>query len=112
MDLVNVDVSMGKCEEIRDRYVTFENIDCYRNAVAVLDAMHELFALHPKAKNGLWNKFLENIDPNYQEVYEKEGCKDILYQVCSNVFYISDLFEEYDFEKGIKLLEQAELECC
>jgi len=96
----------------RDRYVTFENIDCYKNAVEVLDAMHELFTQIPEAKNELWERFLENIAPNYYEVHEKEGCKDILYQVCSNVFYISDLFEEYEFEKGIELLERAEMECC
>lgn len=97
---------------LKDRYVTFENIDCYHNAVAVLDAMCELFKEHPKAKNALWEKFFEQIDENYKEVYEKEGCKDILYQVCSNVFYISDLFEEYDYEKGMQLLDVAELECC
>ncbi|MDD5359245.1 MAG: N(2)-fixation sustaining protein CowN [Sulfurovaceae bacterium] len=96
----------------RDRYVTFENIDCYHNAVEVLDAMHELFTKNTKAKNEFWEIFLDNIDPDYHEVYAKNGRKDILYHVCSNVFYISDLFEEYNFEKGIKLLEIAEMECC
>lgn len=96
----------------RDRYVTFENIDCYRNAVEVLDAMHELFTKNTEAKNEFWERFLDNIDSNYHEVYSKAECKDILYHVCSNVFYISDLFEEYKFEKGIELLEIAEMECC
>jgi hypothetical protein len=99
-------------EAVKDRYVTFENIDCYQNARDVLDAMKELFVLYPQAKNNLWIKFFEQIPENYQEELAKMDCKDILYQVCSNVFYISDLFEEYDFEKGIKLLDQAELECC
>lgn len=98
--------------QVKDRYITFENIDCYQNAVEVLDAMNELFEKIPEAKNELWVRFFDTIDDNYKEVYEKEGCKDILYQVCSNVFYISDLFEEYDFKLGIALLDQAELECC
>ena len=98
------------CE--RDRYVTFENIDCYENAVFVLDVMNELFKEVPEAKNELWERFMSQIPENYKEVYVKEGCKDILYQVCSNVFYISDLFEEHDFEKGMEFLDRAELECC
>lgn len=104
---MSVDVKMAK-----DRYVSFKDIDCYKYAVEVLDALHELFIKEPESKNAFWDRFLENIDPNYKEVHEKEGCKDILYQVCSNVFYISDLFDEYEFEKGVDLLSRIELECC
>lgn len=99
-------------EEIRDRYVTFSNIDCYKNAVEALDAMKALFKEYPHAYNSFWERFYEHIPENYADCYEKEGYKDILYYVCSNVFYISDLFEEYDFEQGIEVLDRAELECC
>lgn len=98
--------------EVVDRYITFENIDCYKRAVEVLDAMKELFVIEPESKNELWIKFEEQLPDDYHNEYTKEGCKDILYLVCSNVFYISDLFEEFDFDKGITLLERAELECC
>lgn len=98
--------------EVKDRYVSFENIDCYKNVVEVLNSMEELFLLHPESKNKFWESFFEKIPENYGEEYIKEGHKDILYLVCSNVFYISDLFEEFDFEKGIILLDRAELECC
>lgn len=98
--------------EVRDRYITFENIDCYKNAVDVLDSMFELFKNVPQAKNDFWTKFETELPQEYHENYIKEGCKDILYLVCSNVFYISDLFEEYNFSKGIELLDRAELECC
>ncbi|UFH58488.1 N(2)-fixation sustaining protein CowN [Sulfurovum mangrovi] len=98
--------------EIRDRYVTFQNIDCYENASMVLDAMKELFTLEPKSKNGFWVNFMEKIPENYKEVYAKDKHRDTLYQVCSNVFYIFDLFEAYDFEKGIELMDQCEYECC
>ncbi len=36
--------------QTRDRYVTFSNIDCYKNAIEVLDAMNELFEMVPEAK--------------------------------------------------------------
>lgn len=99
-------------EEVRDRYVTFSNIDCYRNAVDVLDALGKLLKEKPEANNSFWDRFYEHIPENYSEIYEKEGYKDILYYVCSNVFYISDLFEEYDYEEGIEVMDRAELECC
>lgn len=98
--------------EPKDRYVTFENIDCYKEAANVLDAMNELFALHPKAKNDFWVRFESFIPKNYREVFAKGNEKDTLYHICSNVFYISDLFDEYDFEKGIKVLDEIELDCC
>lgn len=99
-------------QQIKDRYVTFNNIDCYENAALVLDAMNELFALKPESKNDLWIKFMDKIPENYRETWAKGEEKDTLYLVCANVFYIHDLFEEFDFEKGTEVLDQVELECC
>jgi len=96
----------------RDRYVSFANIDCYENATEVLDALYELFTLHPEAKNELWVRFETLIPRDYKAVFAKHDSKDILYHICSHVFYLSALFETYDFEKGIALMEKAELECC
>ncbi|MBN2767758.1 MAG: N(2)-fixation sustaining protein CowN [Campylobacterales bacterium] len=99
-------------ESIRDRYVSFKNIDCYENASVVLDAMCELFESEPKSKNAFWIRFMEMIPQDYKEVFSAKEHKDTLYQVCSNLFYIYDLFEEYDFESGIIAMELCELECC
>ncbi len=96
----------------RDRYVSFANIDCYENATDVLDALYELFTLHPEAKDELWVRFETLIPHDYKAVFAKKDAKDILYHICSHVFYLSALFETYDFEKGIALMEKAELECC
>lgn len=96
----------------RDRYISFANIDCYENATDVLDALYELFILHPEAKNELWQRFETLIPANYKEIFAKKDSKDILYHICSHVFYLSQLFEDYRFEKGIALMEKAELECC
>lgn len=98
--------------ESKDRYITFSNIDCYENAALVLDAMNELFELKPESKNELWVNFMQKIPKNYREVFKENNDHDTLYLVCANVFYISDLFEENDFDKGMEVLDQVELECC
>ena len=99
-------------QEIKDRYLTFDNIDCYENAALVLEAMDELFEQKPAAYNDFWKRFMQTIPQNYKQKFVKENNKDTLYQVCSNVFYIFDLFEEHDFDKGIEMMDQCELECC
>lgn len=101
-----------KGQKVRDRYITFKNIDCYKNARDVLDAMYELFTLYPESKNRLWQRFEKELPEDYHKQLAREESKDILYLVCSNVFYIYELFDEYEFEKGVELLEKAELECC
>jgi len=74
--------------------------------------MIALFTQKPESKNNLWVNFMDKIPDNYREVWSKGEEKDTLYLVCANVFYISDLFEEYDFVQGIEVLDQVELECC
>ena len=99
-------------EEVRDRYISFNNIDCYKDAARVWGGMTELFEEEPKAMNSFWERFYTYIPENYHEVLAKENHKDILYHICSNVFYISDLFDDYDFEKGIAVLDTVEMDCC
>jgi hypothetical protein len=96
----------------KDRYVTFDNIDCYDNAKVVLDAMYELFVLKPEAKNALWQRFETKLPLDYANNPTDELGKDTLYEVCSNVFYIEELFEEYAFDKGLELLKTVEFDCC
>ena len=51
-------------EEVRDRYISFHNIDCYENATEVLDALYELFTLHPETHNAFWERFETLIPKN------------------------------------------------
>jgi hypothetical protein len=102
----------GKNMSTKDRYVSFENIDCYNNAQAVLEAMEELFSLHVNAKNEFWERFLSKLPDDYKNNPIDEGGRDTLYQVCSNVFYFEELFESYDFEKGLEILKTTEFDCC
>lgn len=92
-----------------ERYVSFENIDCFENACLVLDAFFALLDQTPKANNGFWEKFKSKIPANY---HSRTPDEDVLYLVCSNVFYLEELFENYDFAQGINALNKAELECC
>lgn len=78
----------------------------------ILDALYELFSLHLEAKYALWMRFETLLPNNYKAVFSKYDSKDILYHICSHVFYLFALFEEYNFEKGIILMGKAELECC
>lgn len=97
---------------IKDRYVTFDNIDCYNDAKFVLDAMYELFSLKPEAKNEFWERFETKLPDDYATFPVDKLGRDTLYQVCSNVFYIEDLFEKYEFEKGLDFLKTTEFDCC
>ncbi|MBU0631097.1 N(2)-fixation sustaining protein CowN [bacterium] len=96
----------------KDRYITFENIDCYNDAKSVLDAMYELFTLKPESKNEFWERFEGKLPDDYANTPFDELGRDTLYQVCSNVFYIEDLFEKYEFEKGLDFLKTTEFDCC
>jgi N(2)-fixation sustaining protein CowN len=96
----------------KDRYVTFENIDCYNDAKNVLDTMYELFSEVPESKNEFWVRFESKLPLDYQNNPLDELGRDTLYQVCSNVFYIEDLFEQHEWEKGLNFLKNAEFDCC
>jgi hypothetical protein len=63
----------GKNMSTKDRYVSFENIDCYNNAQAVLEAMEELFSLHVDAKNEFWERFLSKLPDDYKNNPIDEG---------------------------------------
>jgi len=96
----------------KDRYVTFENIDCYNDAKNVLDSMYELFEEIPESKTKFWDRFETKLPDDYKNTPTDELGRDTLYQVCSNVFYIEELFEEYEYEKGLQYLKSAEFNCC
>ena len=96
----------------KDRYVTFDNIDCYNDAKKVLDSMYELFTEIPESKNAFWERFETKLPEDYKNNPVDDLGRDTLYQVCSNVFYIEELFDTYDFEKGLDCLRTTEFDCC
>ncbi len=103
---------MNDSIRIDERYVSFEHIDCFENACLVIDEL-----LH--VVNGLdhvnlyWKKIIPTIPQAY---YARSAAQDtseaLLYLVCSNVFYLEELFENTEHEAGLNALKRCELECC
>jgi len=106
---------MCNCKkEIRvdESYVSFKNIDCFENACSVVDNMLRILD-EPKNMNAYWEKFIPKIPKAYYSRDAKDDTKEeLLYLVCSNSFYIIELFEEVDDEEAIYALEKCEQECC
>ncbi len=97
---------------IDERYVSFENIDCFLNACLVVDCVLEVLK-EEKNRNKYWEKVLPSIPQAYYDRDAKEDKSEaLLYFVCSNVFYIEELFEKAEYEPGILALRRCELECC
>lgn len=91
-----------------ERYISFKNIDCHKKARLVLDEV--LAVLEDSTfKNPFWERFETKIPQRY---YKNEEDEDILYLVCSNVFYIEELFEDADSTKGEELISDCEFDCC
>lgn len=101
-------------EEIRvdERYISFENIDCFENACLVIDQLLES-TKDPEHMNLYWKKIIPTIPQAYYERDSKRDDKEeLLYLVCSNVFYLEELFENAENEAGLHFLRKCELECC
>lgn len=97
---------------VDERYVSFRNINCFENARKVTEHMLEVLK-NEEYMNPYWKKIVEKIPKAY---YENDPSLDkgeeLLYFVCSNVFYLEELFENAGFEAGTAALRVCELECC
>lgn len=97
---------------IDERYVSFENIDCFENACLVID---RLLAVTEAAEhiNLYWKKIIPTIPQAYYDRDAKADTSEaLLYLVCSNVFYLEELFENAEDEVGLHAMRRCELECC
>ncbi len=97
---------------IDERYVSFENIDCFENACLVIDHLLRITG-EAEHVNLYWKKVIPTIPQAYYDRDPKADEKEaLLYLVCSNVFYLEELFENSDDEAAISALRRCELECC
>jgi len=102
----------GSNIRIDERYVSFANIDCFENACLVIDC---LLRVLDKAEhvNLYWKKIVPTIPKAYYDRDPKADEKEaLLYLVCSNVFYLEELFENEEDDAGLNALRRCELECC
>lgn len=105
--------AMSKIEiNIDESYVSFNKINCFENACLVLDHMLETLE-NPAHMNIYWEKVIPKIPQAYYDRDEKADTKEeVLYLVCSNAFYLDELFENAQNELAIELLNKCEFECC
>ena len=94
--------------DIKDRYVSYNNIDCYKYASDVINCIMEVIS-DAKYDNPFWEAFKNKIP---QACFNNEPDEKVLYLVCSSVFYIEELFENARHEKGIEMMQKCEYDCC
>lgn len=99
-------------DRVNERYETFENIDCFENACQVIDHLL-LVTKNPEHNNLYWKKIIPTIpEAYYSRKAGDDSSEALLYLVCSNVFYLEELFENAEHEAGLSALKVCELECC
>jgi len=97
---------------IDERYVSFVNIDCFENACQVIDCLLRVLQ-RMQQPNLYWERFIPKIPKAYHaRDINTDKKEELLYLVCSNVFYLEELFENEEDQIGLQLLRRCELECC
>lgn len=88
-----------------DRYVTFDGIDCDGNARILMSFIRNHIDNKEKT-NKFWEYFKKKAEGG-------SGPKpDDLFLIHSNLNQIRELFEMYQDEEALKLLDVVEIECC
>ncbi len=90
------------------RYTTFRGITCESDTARLLERMFLLID-DPAKTNAFWEKFRAEIMAA-ENLHERKF--DGLCLVCARVGILYELFEEYEDEEGLAILEKIENECC
>ncbi|WP_024872698.1 N(2)-fixation sustaining protein CowN [Tolumonas lignilytica] len=88
-----------------DRYVTFDDIDCDGNARQLMTLIRKHID-DPNKTNKFWEYFKQKAEGG-------SGPKpDDLFLIHSNLNQIRELFELYEDDIALALLDVVEIECC
>ncbi|GFO66182.1 N(2)-fixation sustaining protein CowN [Geomonas paludis] len=98
-------------QEKPDRYVSFVGIDGDRNSEELM-ALLRRHIDDPEKSNAFWEKFKEKLARVGQPDQNGGRCLDELFLVHSYINNIRELFEEYEDEAALGLLERIERESC
>lgn len=94
-----------------DRYTSFEGIESDSNSRRLI-AMLMQHISDPEKTNRFWEQF-KTISELIGQQKENSGRRlDELFLIHSNINNIRELFEQYDDQAALNLLEQIELESC
>ena len=97
-------------ESKTDRYVTFKGIESDDNARSVI-ALLNRYIDDPAVSNLFWERFKQKLASISQE--QTGGRRlDELFLIHSYINNIRELFEDYDDQEALSLLEQVEEESC
>ena len=94
-----------------DRYVTFKGIDGDGNARRVV-AMLRRYIDDPDKTNVFWERFKEKLLLAENPDLNSGRHLDELFLVHSYINNIRELFEKYEDEEALALLDQVEEESC
>ncbi len=94
-----------------DRYVSFVGIEGDQNSRELM----EMLRVHiddPCKRNRCWELFTEKLERVGQPDKNGGRCLDELFLIHSYINNIRELFEQYDDQPALALLEQIEMESC
>ncbi|UPU36351.1 N(2)-fixation sustaining protein CowN [Geomonas paludis] len=98
-------------QEKPDRYVSFVGIDGDKNSQELMVQLRRHID-DPQKSNAFWERFKEKLARVGHPDENGGRCLDELFLVHSYINNIRELFEEYDDEAALGLLERIERESC
>jgi hypothetical protein len=98
-------------EEKTDRYVTFIGIEGDRNSRELMVLLRRRID-DPARSNRFWELIKEKLERVGQPGENGGRCQDELFLIHSYINNIRELFEEYDDQPALALLEKIEIESC
>ncbi|MBJ6751828.1 N(2)-fixation sustaining protein CowN [Geomonas anaerohicana] len=98
-------------QEKPDRYVSFVGIDGDKNSQELMVQLRRHID-DPQKSNAFWEEFKKKLARVGHPDQNGGRCLDELFLVHSYINNIRELFEEYDDEAALGLLERIERESC
>jgi len=95
----------------KDRYVTYLNIDCEGNSKKLMEMLRRHIDV-PEKSNPFWEKFKEKLAQVGNAQINHGRCLDELFLIHTYINNLYEIFEEYEDEEALALLNQIERECC
>ena len=102
---------MMQKENKPDRYVSFVGIEGDKNSRELM-VMLRRHIDDPQKSNRFWDMFKEKLDRVGQPGENGGRCLDELFLIHSYINNITELFEDYDDQVALTLLERIETESC
>ena len=94
-----------------DRYVSFIGIEGDKNSQELI-VMLRRHIDDPEKSNPFWEMFKEKLSRVGKPEENGGRCFDELFLIHSYINNIRELFEEYDDQAALELLERIEVESC